>query len=89
MHIAWKNKSLPSMIYECTRGHICFSKDLSICGMKGCGKKVITISSLEFEWFYKINVDGLCINRQDLHKILEDPNMPENVKRGVSKVFRI
>jgi hypothetical protein len=51
------------MIYECPQGHICFSKDsLYNCGMKGCGKTTLVISSIDIKWFYKINKTGLCIN---------------------------
>lgn len=70
-------------------GHISFSKDLSLCGVKGCRKEIVMISPLDIDWFYKINEDGLCIHRQDLHKILEDPKMPKEVKREVKKAFRI
>jgi hypothetical protein len=56
------------MIYECTNGHICFSKeeDLCICAMKDCRKPTLIISPIDIEWFYKINDSGLCINRKDL-----------------------
>jgi hypothetical protein len=76
------------MIYECPQGHICFSKDsLYICGMKGCDKTTLIISPIDIKWFYKINKTGLCINRSELHKISEDPNMPNNVKRQIQEVF--
>jgi hypothetical protein len=76
------------MIYECPQGHISFSKDsLYICGMKGCGKTTVVLSPIDINWFYKINKTGLCINRSELHKIIEDPNMPNNVKRQIQEVF--
>jgi hypothetical protein len=76
------------MIYECPQGHICFSKDsLDICGMKGCSKTTLVISPIDINWFYKISKAGLCTNRSELHKIIEDPNMPNNVKRQIQEVF--
>jgi hypothetical protein len=76
------------MIYECSQGHICFSKDsLDICGMKDCSKTTLVISPIDIKWFYKINKTGLCINRSELHKIIEDTNMPNNVKRQIQEVF--
>ena len=69
------------MIYECPSGHISFSKDnLDICGKGGCGKATIIISPIDIKWFYKIQETGLCIDRTDLYKIIEDPNMPKDVK---------
>jgi hypothetical protein len=76
------------MIYECPEGHICFSKDdIALCGMKGCSKHTLVLSPIDINWFYKINERGLCINRDDLHNIIEDPNMPKDVKKLVQKVF--
>jgi hypothetical protein len=76
------------MIYECLQGHICFSKDsLDICGMKGCGKTTLVISPIDIKWFYKISKTGLCINRRQIHKIIGDPNMPNDVKRQIQEVF--
>jgi len=76
------------MIFECPEGHICFSKDnLDVCGMKGCGKSTLVISPIDIKWFYKINERGLCINRTELYKIIEDPNMPKDVKKQIQKVF--
>jgi hypothetical protein len=76
------------MIYECPAKHICFSKDdLTNCGMKGCNKQTDTISPMDIKWFYKINKNGLCINRADLHMIIDDPNMPENVRKQIEKLF--
>jgi hypothetical protein len=76
------------MIYECPSSHICFSKDdLTTCAMKGCIKQTVVISPIEINWFYKINKDGLCINRDDLHMIIDDPNMPKDVKKQIQKVF--
>jgi hypothetical protein len=78
-----------NMIYECQQGHICFgsNEDLNTCAMTGCTKSTVVISPIDIEWFYKINKLGLCINRQDLHKIIEDPNMPKDVKRQITKVL--
>jgi hypothetical protein len=76
------------MIYECPLGHICFSKtDLHTCAMKGCIKQIIILSPIDIEWFYKINKDGLCINKADLHMIIEDHNMPKDVKKQIEKLF--
>jgi hypothetical protein len=58
-----------------------------ICGMKGRGKTTVAISPIDIEWFYKISNTGLCINRSELHKIIKDPNMPNNVKRQIQEVF--
>jgi hypothetical protein len=78
------------MIYECQQGHICFSKedDLNTCAMTGCTKSTIVVSPIDIKWFYKINKLGLCIDRNDLYKIIEDPNMPKEVKKQIIKVFR-
>ena len=76
------------MIYECPKGHISFTRDsLEYCGMKGCGKAIIIISPLDIDWFYKINPHGLCIERKELHKIAEDPNIPKDAKNKVKEVF--
>ena len=77
------------MIYECQQGHICFSsnEDVNACAMTGCTRSTIVISPIDIEWFYKINKLGLCIDREDLHNIIEDPNMPKDVKRQITKVF--
>ncbi len=76
------------MIYECPAGHICFSKDgLTMCGMKGCGKQTDIISPMDIKWFYKINKNGLCINRVDLHMIIDDPNMSKDAKKQIKKIF--
>jgi ABC-type lipoprotein export system ATPase subunit len=78
------------MIYECPQGHICFSKDsLYICGMKGCGKTTLVISPIDIKWFYKINKTGLCINKNEIYKITEDPNMPNVVKEQIQKIFML
>jgi hypothetical protein len=37
--------------------------------------------------FYKISEKGLSINRKDLNEIIEDPNMPRDVKREITKIF--
>lgn len=76
------------MIYECTSGHVCFSKDnLSHCTMKGCIKETTVISPMDIKWFYKINKNGLCINEADLHMIIDDHNMPKDVKKQIEKIF--
>ncbi len=76
------------MIYECDSDHISFSKDnLVYCGMKECRKPVNVKSSMDIDWFYKISPTGLSINRSDLHKILEDKNMPNEVKEKIKEVF--
>ncbi len=76
------------MIYECPAGHICFSKDnLTNCGNKGCVKQTDMISPVDIKWFYKINKNGLCINITDLHMIIKDPNMSNDVKKEIKKIF--
>lgn len=76
------------MIFECPSKHICFSKnELASCGMSGCRKLTFNVSLEDINWFYKINKNGLCINRDDLHLIIEDPNMPADVKKKVRKIF--
>ncbi len=76
------------MIYECSLGHICFSKnDLTTCAMKRCVKQTDIISPIDIKWFYKIDKNGLCINRADLHMIMDDPNIPKDVKNQIEKIF--
>jgi hypothetical protein len=75
------------MIYRCPDGHISFAKGLRYCGMKGCGRPIETVSDREIEWLYKINPNGLAMNERDLHKMLEDRNMPKEVKEAVKEVF--
>jgi hypothetical protein len=76
------------MIFECPSGHICFSKDdLTTCGMRGCNKQTDILSCDDIKWFYKINKSGLCITRTDLHMIIQDPNMPKDVKKQMQKIF--
>jgi hypothetical protein len=55
--------------------------------MKGCNKSTNVISPIDIKWFYKISELGLCIDRKDLHKIIEDPNIPREVKKQITKVF--
>jgi hypothetical protein len=55
--------------------------------MKGCGRPTVIISPIDIKWFYKINESGLCINRNDLHMIIGDHNMPKDVKGTVLKIF--
>ncbi|MGH9925352.1 MAG: hypothetical protein ACRD5B_08230 [Nitrososphaeraceae archaeon] len=33
------------------------------------------------------NESGLCINRKDLNMILEDQNMPKDVKKTILRIF--
>jgi hypothetical protein len=76
------------MISECSSGHICFGKgDLSSCAMKDCGRPTLIISPIDIKWFYKINKSGLCINRKDLYMLIEDQNMPKDVKKTVLRIF--
>ena len=76
------------MIYECPQGHICFSKDdIALCGMKGCSKHTLVLSPIDIKWFYKINERGLCINRDDLHNIIEDPKYAQRRKEVNTKSF--
>lgn len=75
------------LICRCPDGHVSFGKELRYCGMKGCEKPVETISSKDIEWFYKINPGGLAMDEQDLHKILDDRNMPPEVKEAVKEAF--
>lgn len=79
------------MIYECQQGHICFSsnEDLNASAMTGYTKSTVVISPIDVEWFYKINKLGLCINKKNLHKIIEDPNMPKDVKRQITIISHI
>lgn len=55
--------------------------------MKDCGRTTVIISPIDIKWFYKINDSGLCINRKDLYMIIEDQNMPKDVKKIIVKVF--
>jgi hypothetical protein len=76
------------MISECSNGHICIGKgDLSSCAMRDCGRPTVTISPIDIQWFYKINQSGLCISRKDLHMIIEDQNMPKDVKKTILRIF--
>jgi hypothetical protein len=61
--------------------------DLNTCGMRGCNKSTVIISPIDIKWFYKISETGLSIDRKDLHKIIEDPNMPRDVKKEITKIF--
>jgi hypothetical protein len=42
---------------------------------------------MDIKWFYIVNKKGLCINRIDIHMIMDDPNMPENVKKQIENWF--
>ena len=55
--------------------------------MRGCIKQTVVLSPIDIKWFYKINKDGLCIDRENLHMILDDPNMPKDVKKQIEKIF--
>lgn len=43
-------------------------------------KQTIVIRTVDKNWFYKINKDGLCINKKDLHMIMDDPYIPKDKK---------
>ncbi len=75
------------MIYRCAAGHISFAKSLMHCGMKGCELSVDTVSDTDVEWFYRISPDGLAIDEKDLRMILEDKNMPKEVKEIIRQTF--
>jgi hypothetical protein len=73
------------MILECSNGHICFGKgDLSSCAMRDYGRPTVIISPVDIQWFFKINESGICINRKDLHMIIEDRNMLKDAKKTAS-----
>lgn len=55
--------------------------------MKDCDKPVKIISDKDIDWFYRISPEGLAIREKDLHMILEDKNMPNDVKEAVKNVF--
>lgn len=55
--------------------------------MKGCENETSAISDADIEWFYSISLSGLAINERDLHMILEDRNMPQEVKDRIRKSF--
>lgn len=55
--------------------------------MRGCEKPVDVVSEINIEWFYRISPEGLAINEADMYKILEDRNMPKEVKEIVKKTF--
>ena len=57
--------------------------------MKGCGKTTLVLSPIDIKWFYKINKTGLCINKNEIYKITEDPNMPNSVKEQIQKIFML
>jgi hypothetical protein len=44
---------------------------------------------IDIDWFYKINKDGLCIDKKDLHMIIDDPNIPKDIKKQIQKFFLI
>lgn len=45
------------------------------------------ISDKNIEWLYKISPNGLAMNEKDLSRLLEDKNMPDEVKESVREVF--
>jgi hypothetical protein len=55
--------------------------------MKDCGRPIVIISPIDIKLFYKINESGLCVNRKDLRMILEDRNMPKDVKKTIVRIF--
>jgi hypothetical protein len=55
--------------------------------MKDCGRPIVIISPIDIKLFYKINESGLCVNRKDLRMILEDRNMPKDVKKIIVRIF--
>ena len=76
------------MICECPSGDICFSKyDLTTWAIKGCIKQTLVISPIDIDWVYIINKDGLCIYRDNLHMIIDDPNMSKDVKKQIQNIF--
>ena len=75
------------MIYRCHNGHISFARELRHCGLKDCRRSIATISDKDIEWLYKISPNGLAINEKDLYKMLDDKNMPKEVKEAVKEVF--
>ena len=54
---------------------------------EGLWKANRIISPIDIKWFYKINESGICINRKDLHMIVEDQNIPKDVKKTILKIF--
>ncbi|MGC2386240.1 MAG: hypothetical protein WA460_04100 [Nitrososphaeraceae archaeon] len=55
--------------------------------MNGCSRSTLIVDPIDIKWFYKISETGLCINKNEIHKIIEDPNMPKDVKKQIRKVF--
>ena len=55
--------------------------------MTGCRKQTVCVSLENINWFYKINKNGLCIHKDELHLIIEDPAMPYEVKKKIRKIF--
>lgn len=55
--------------------------------MRGRTKSVVVIGPIDIKWFYKISSLGLCIDRKDLHRIIEDPNLPKDVKEQIATIF--
>ena len=78
---------MTGVIYRCQGGHISFAKSLLRCGMKGCERPADIISETEIEWFYRISPEGLAINEKDLNMIIEDRNMPPEVKDAIRQIF--
>lgn len=56
--------------------------------MKGCeNEQLIAVSDADIEWFYRINPSGLAMDERDLHMILKDGNMPQEVKDTIREIF--
>lgn len=75
------------MIYRCPDAHISFARELRYCGMKDCSKQIEVVSNADIEWLYKISPNGLAMSEKDLHKMLNDKNMPKEVKEAVKAAF--
>lgn len=43
--------------------------------------------SCRYKMVLQINESGLCITRKDLHMIMEDQNMPRDVKKTIVRIF--
>ena len=53
--------------------------------MKGCNRSTLIVDLMDIMWFYKISETGLCINESEIYKIIEDPNMPKDVRNRYEK----
>jgi hypothetical protein len=52
--------------------------------MRDCGRPTVIICPVDMQWFFKINESGICINKKDLHMIIEDRNIPKDAKKTAS-----